>query len=223
MKKIDHAVILAAGRGQRMYPLTEVVPKPMAPIEGTTLIAKGIANLIERLPHVHITVGYKKSMLAKYVVELGVSSVLCTEGHSNSWWIFNTLLKNLDEPIYVLTCDNIIELDFNLLEENYRKLNQPACMLVPVKPIEGLEGDFIFQENNKVSKLDRQSKAPIYCSGVQILNPCRINQLVENEGDFYSVWNSLIAQNQLFVSDIYPKKWISIDTVEQLQKAQKSA
>ena len=39
MSKIQHCLILAAGRGRRMMPLTESVPKPMAPHNGSTLIA----------------------------------------------------------------------------------------------------------------------------------------------------------------------------------------
>ncbi|MDH5545907.1 MAG: sugar phosphate nucleotidyltransferase [Gammaproteobacteria bacterium] len=218
--KIQHAVILAAGRGKRMFPLTEVVPKPMAPIDGTTLIAKGIENILKYIPHVHITVGYKKSMLAKHVIELGVSSVINTEGKSNSWWIFNTLLSNIDEPIFVLTSDNIIELDFSLLERSYYALGEPACMLVPVKPISGLEGDYISHANNIVTGLDRSTPTPIYCSGVQIVHPRKVGEFVKNEGDFNDVWRALISKKQLYVSDVYPKEWISIDTVEQLESVQ---
>ena len=43
--KLNHAIILAAGRGIRMQPLTNSIPKAMAPINGSTLIAKGIKKL----------------------------------------------------------------------------------------------------------------------------------------------------------------------------------
>ena len=41
-KPIQNALIMAAGRGQRMMPLTQVIPKPMAPYLDSTLIAQGI-------------------------------------------------------------------------------------------------------------------------------------------------------------------------------------
>src|ERR1043166_7512317 len=113
---VRHALIMAAGRGQRAMRPMGAVPKPMAPYRGSTLIAQGIAKLAKRLPHIHVTVGYKGAMLAQHVIEQSASSVFNTEGHSNSWWIYNTLLRHLHEPTYVLTCDNVVDLDFELLE-----------------------------------------------------------------------------------------------------------
>ena len=61
---------MAAGRGIRMKPLTNKIPKAMAPISGTTLISKGIKQIKKNIKNVHITVGYKGSMLAKHVIEM---------------------------------------------------------------------------------------------------------------------------------------------------------
>ena len=216
MRAIRHALIMAAGRGQRMMPLTDAMPKPMAPFKGSTLIAEGIARLTHRIENIHITVGYKGAMLAQHVVERGVSSVFRTEGKPNSWWIYNTLMALLDEPVYVLTCDNVVELDFDRLEHEYRRLGEPAGMLVPVVPIPGLDGDYIFHHDNVVTRLDREAPAPIYCSGIQILNPKKICHLTSDQGDFYSVWRQLIAQGALRVSSVYPDRWISVDTWQQL-------
>ena len=61
MSEIRHAIIMAAGRGMRMAPLTDAIPKPMAPYNGTTLIARGISRLAERIKYIHVTVGYKNT------------------------------------------------------------------------------------------------------------------------------------------------------------------
>ena len=219
---IRHAIIMAAGRGMRMAPLTDAIPKPMAPYDGTTLIARGISRLATRVEHIHVTVGYKKAMLAQHVIEHGASSVLNTEGKSNCWWLYNTLLSQLDEPMVVLTCDNVVELDLELLEENYSSLNSPACMLVPVRPVPGLEGDYVFHENHVVREISRSKKADIYCSGIQVLNPHRLNQITQEGASFYDMWQQLINQRQLFVSSVYPKKWFAVDTIEQLTTLNKS-
>jgi NDP-sugar pyrophosphorylase family protein len=220
MRKVTHAVIMAAGRGHRMMPLTTDIPKAMAPYNGTTLICQGISQLRKHIAHIHITVGYKGAMLAQHVIQNGVSSVFNTEGQSNSWWVYNTLLKELNEPVYVLTCDNVMELDFDLLEMDYFNAGEPACMVIPVRPVCGLEGDYIFHRNNVVTELNRNKESDIYCSGVQVINPAKVNGLTRQEGDFYSLWAQLIAQQQVMASRIYPKKWFSVDTVQQLETQQ---
>lgn len=221
MGVINHAIIMAAGRGSRMMPLTNTIPKAMAQYGDSTLIVSGIEKIQRVLSNIHITVGYKKSDLAKHVIEHNVATVLNTEGKGNAWWIFNTLLKHLNEPIFVLTCDNVIDLNFNKLAKDYFDLGEPACMVVPVKPIVGLEGDYIFENNNIISELNRYKKGEKYCSGIQVLNPLKINQLVHPEDDFYQVWKQLISQNQLYCSNVFPEKWFTVDTMEQLEKVNK--
>ena len=213
---------MAAGRGSRMMPLTNDIPKAMAKFRNTTLIANSIENLKKNSLHIHITVGYKGADLAKHVVEQDVASIFNTEGKGNAWWIFHTLLKHLNEPVLVLTCDNVIELDLDLIFKDYVSLDSPSCMVVPVKPVPGLEGDYIFHTSNRVIELNRQKPSDIYCSGIQLLNPYRINQLCEATEDFYSVWVQLIAQNQLYCSNVYPKKWFTVDTMEQLDMVNKT-
>jgi NDP-sugar pyrophosphorylase family protein len=218
MGRINHAIIMAAGRGQRMMPLTEDIPKAMAPYGGTTLIAQGIDKIRRHIPFIHITVGYKGAMLAQHVIQHGVSSVLNTEGHSNCWWIYNTLLKSLDEPLFVLTCDNVVELDFDLLESDYYYYGEPACMIVPVKPVLGLDGDYIFHRDNVVTELNRYKESDIYCSGIQIINPHKVNRLTREGADFYALWAQLIEQEQVVASRVYPKTWFSVDTMEHLDE-----
>lgn len=220
-RKIRHGLIMAAGRGTRMAPLTDLIPKPMAPLWGSTLIANGISKIMPHLDNLHITVGYKGADLAKHVIELGVSSVINTEGKGNAWWIFNSLLKSLDEPVLVMTSDNVTDFKIDLLLSEYNRLGSPPCMVVPVKPIKGLDGDFIHQSNNLVLKLDRNEEAPTYCSGIQILNPYLINQFMEKKEDFADVWSDLIFQKSLFSSSILPDKWFTIDTIQSLTDADK--
>ena len=210
---------MAAGRGQRMMPLTNDIPKAMAVVEGLTLISKGIRNIKKHLDNVYITVGYKGAMLASHVIENNVTAVFNTEGKGNAWWIFNTLVKNINEPVFVLTCDNIIELDFDSLSKDYFLQGEPACMIVSVTPVEGLEGDYIIKdENNNILELNRNKKSNIYCSGIQIINPFKINEMVNNCEDFYDIWKTLIEKKELKSSNIQPNKWISIDTLDQLNK-----
>jgi len=197
-------------------PFTANLPKAMAPYYHTTLIAQGIVTLKKFVPNIYVTVGYKGHVLAEHVVSQGISGLFDTSGHDNAWWIFNTLFSSLDEPIFVLTCDNVVDLDFDLITKDYFNLGAPPCMVVPVVPVDGLDGDFIFEESGYVTNLSRSNRSNIYCSGIQVINPCRINRLMSPMSNFYEVWSHLIASNRLMSSSVYPKKWFVADTLEQL-------
>jgi NDP-sugar pyrophosphorylase family protein len=214
-----HALIMAAGRGLRLMPLTNDRPKAMAELHGESLIEAGIARIRPEVGNLHITVGYKGAMLAAHVIGLGVNSVFNTEGRGNAWWLYHTLLAGLDEPLLVLTCDNVVQLDLTRIAAEYRALGRPAAMLVPVVPVPGVAGDFIFHESGRVTALSRQRTSPIYASGIQVLNPAAINAMTRPTDDFYDVWNQLIGPRQLCCSRVYPKRWLAIDTPEQLAAA----
>jgi len=213
---INHVVILAAGRGIRLKPKTNKIPKAMVKVNNQTLILQGIKKIRKFIKNIHITVGYKGSMLAKHVIENKVNSVINTDKKGNAWWIFNFPFKYINEPVFVLTCDNITNVNFNLLEKDYINKNKPPCFLVPVKPVKGLEGDYIHKKNSVVTKLSRKQKSDIYCSGIQIVNPYKINKILSETQNFNTVWRNLISKKKLIVSDILPQKWFTIDNVKQL-------
>ena len=216
-KKINHAVILAAGRGLRMMPFTNQFPKAMAPVNDSTLIKIGISNLRKSIKNIYITVGHKGSFLAKHVIEENVNAVINTNEKDNAWFLFNTLIKNINEPVFVLTCDNIFQINLNKISEEYFNLNQPDCMIVPTNPIKGLAGDYIFKDKNLITKISRSKKSDIYCSGIQILNPAKINIKYSKSNNFKSLWNKIIINKKLTCSKYKPKFWYAVDTQKQLK------
>jgi len=90
--------------------------------------------------------------------------------------------------------------------------------MVPVTPVEGLDGDYIFHEGQVITELSRTKVAPTYGSGIQVLNPARVAELTSGEGDFSNIWSELIAQRQMYVSRVEPQKWYSVDTLEHLER-----
>lgn len=213
---IKQALIMAAGRGNRMRPLTDTLPKSMAPYKGDTLIGNSLTGLKRCVDKIHVTVGYKKAMLSEYLMTKGVDTIINTEGHGNAWWISQSVMRFVDEPVLVLTTDNITEIDLKFLTSEYIRLGEPVCMLVPVKPIPGVYGDYIEEEEGLVLNLQRVFPKEKYCSGIQILNPSRLKEIIGFAEDFNTIWSSLIAEKFLFTSTIYPQVWFSVDTLEQL-------
>ena len=65
MARATHAIILAAGRGERMHPLTETVPKPLVPVLGRRMIDTIIEALHQNgIRDICVVVGYQKEKFA---------------------------------------------------------------------------------------------------------------------------------------------------------------
>ena len=61
------AVILAAGKSTRTYPLTLTKPKPLLKVANRTLLEHNLDNLTGFIDEVIIVVGYKKNLIKKFL------------------------------------------------------------------------------------------------------------------------------------------------------------
>ena len=207
---------MAAGRGLRMMPLTKKLPKPMIPVLNSTIIAQGIKKLKKQVKNIHITVGYKGEMLASHVINQNVTSVINSKNKSNTWWIYNSLISLINEPIIVLTCDNIVDVDFSNFLDEFVNQKYECCMLVPAKPVKNIQGDYIVSNSKKqILNITRDKKTKLYASGIQILNPYKLNKFGKKK-NFNELWSSLIQKKQLYISQQVIRNWYSIDTVDNL-------
>jgi len=218
---INYALILAGGRGGRLMPLTFETPKAMVLYKNKPLIFEVIKSLQDYVNDIYVTVGYKKELLGSYLLGLNVRGLINTEGKENIWWLFNSSLKYLTEPIIVSTCDIIFELDIDSVIREYFAAGEPPCMLLAAKPLPNFDGDYIQQHDGVVHQISRIEKSPIVCSGLQILYPSKINALVSDAENFYDLWSLLIKNNLLYCSTIILEKWYTINTVEHLESANK--
>ncbi|MFA5075837.1 MAG: nucleotidyltransferase family protein [Patescibacteria group bacterium] len=121
------AVILAAGAGVRMRPLTYEVPKPMLPVQGKPLLAYSIEQLPKEIDEVILVVGYLGEQLKKYFGNeydgRQISYVIQPEllGTGDALWRCRGLLKG---RFLVLMGDDIYQ-----AKDVVRCLAQERCIL----------------------------------------------------------------------------------------------
>lgn len=212
-------LILAGGEGQRMRPITKYIPKALVHYNSQPLIYYGI-NFLKKsgVGDIIVTYNYKSDLLF-YKLKEDVNVFVNTVNQDNSYFLFNSIVKEINEPIIIIPCDIVIDIDMNKLYNDYLELGSPAILIVGTKPKEGINGDFIRNnENNVITHLDRNESSDLYSSGLQIINPQKVNDLCAPSNNFYNVWSQLLNTNNLKISNIHPNEWMCFDNIKQIIK-----
>lgn len=216
MTVFPHAVVLAAGRGERMLPMTAQVPKPLMGADGHILLQEQLQRLGHAAARLHVTVGHLGALVAAAAVEYGADSVLHVGDRGNAWWLAGTLFAAVDAPVLVSTCDNFLDIDLTEVHRAYVRAGFPPCMLVPTAPRPGTPGDWIRADGMTVVGLDRDLPTERYASGLQVLNPRTVLEIAGPADDFGALWQRLISQRALRVADIAPRGFWAVDRLEDL-------
>jgi len=202
---IKHGMILAAGLGKRMQPLTLKTPKPLLEINNISLLERAINLLVGHgVKEIIINVHYlpeqihsfinKKKFEVKITISYEKDLLLDTGGG-----VLKGTQNFGDKPFFVINPDTIWSKHYleelKTLEDIYFKVNKPVLLLVKkqlsIDP--SFKGDFNLN-NGKISKDDVNQ---FIFTGLQITNR---NVLIGEKLEVFSmnkVWNKLIKDKNL--------------------------
>jgi NDP-sugar pyrophosphorylase family protein len=211
-----YAVIYAGGEGTRMLPLTQYIPKGLIQIKGKSLIDYVIDFLRQNgIEQIYVTYSYKSEQILTHLKDK-VNGFINTTNKDNSYFLYNSFIKYINEPVICMPCDIIVDINLKKVYKNFLELHSPVHSIIPVNVKKGISGDYITASNNIITKLDRKKNTGIYASGVQIINPYSVNKLTKAEDNFSNVWNQLISQKQLHLLDIKPDTWQAYDNIKDI-------
>lgn len=218
-----YVVSLAGGKGARLGTLTTTTSKALVEVNGQPLIGYSLGQ-IKNVENKIITIGGHFERLTDYVANFDIFTIINTRNKGNCWWIFNSFIKTLNEPVLVLTCDLITEIDTEFLHSQYVKLGCPAITLIPTEPLPQLEGDFLHVHRNCVIDLSKTRKTGLFCTGIQVINPTKILKAIKGSNfpeDFGVLWKMLMEKREVYHSELYPHPWYSINTELELRLYEK--
>lgn len=117
-------VILAGGKGVRLAPLTEVIPKPLVPIGGMPILEFIMRQLRNQgLTRITLAVGYLGELIRAYFGDgsrLGVNLTYSYEAEPLGTAGPLALIEGLNEPFIVMNADVMSNIDFNELLSFHR-------------------------------------------------------------------------------------------------------
>ena len=226
--KIKTALILCAGYGKRVKPLTDVTPKPLLKIKNLTLLQRCI-NLIESLNinQIYLNTFYLQDEIKNYIknnnfkakisiVEDG-EQILDTGGG-----ILNLINSSSSEDFFVFNPDTIWEPDYftelKEMENLYFSKNLKNILMLVNKDLsfdKNLNGNFDLNKN-LISMRDMNNF--IY-TGCQILSRDLFKNLNVENFSIRNIWNDLIQKKQLFGYES-KKKFFHVTNLDVFKKLQ---
>ncbi len=208
-------MILAAGRGERLRPLTDRIPKPLLPIAGEALIAHqvrwlaqaGIRDIVINLHHLGEAIAVALGDGAAFGVRIAYSreaTLLETGGG-----IVKALPLLGDQPFVILNGDTWTDFPFARLS---RSLDDDLAHLVltPTPP-NRTEGDFGFDGDRVTRGADRSF---VYC-GISLLSPDLFVGAPTGPFSLRDLLFDAIA-NRRVSGEVWTGRWIDIGTPDQL-------
>ena len=205
--EIKTALVLCAGYGKRLNPLTLELPKPLLKLNNITLLEKTL-NLIKSLgiKKVKLNTFYLKEKIKNFVNDLNLdldieiiedgTQILNTGGG-----ILNMIKKSNEENFIVFNPDTIWSNEYVTcikdMEKFYLKEKLENILLVVNKVLsfdQNLGGDFNL--NNNILKKENNNNF-IY-TGCQMINKNLFLKLSNHSFSILDIWNNLLLQNKLF-------------------------
>ena len=123
--KITQAVILAGGRGERLRPLTDSMPKPMAPINGLPFLDYLLNSVIQTgIKKILILLGYKADVIAnkyKNMTDVIIEFSFGTEEDQTGRRVLNAY-DQLDDHFLFVYGDNYWPIELDAMWSNYQQL-----------------------------------------------------------------------------------------------------
>ena len=207
MEKINTALILCAGYGKRLNPLTLKAPKPLLKLKDISLLENTI-NFINDLgvKNILINTFYLKEQIKEFINKKNFDCKINVVDDGNSildtgGGILNLIKKSDNDNFFVFNPDTMWSKEYieviRKMEVFYLKNKIQNILLVVNKSKsfdKKLKGDFNLNSKNI---LNYQEKAFIY-TGCQIINKNVFSKIDQNSFSIIEIWNQLIDENKLY-------------------------
>ncbi len=210
------AMILAAGRGERMRPLTDSTPKPLLEVNGQPILSYHLHSLARAGIH-DIVINH--AWLGEQIVErfgdghdFGVHIQYSAESEAleTAGGIHHALPLLGTEAFIVVNGD--ILTDFNFAELSDCNTEYAHLIMVP-NPVHHPEGDFALEQG----KLSESGSDKYTFSGIGVYHPDLFRSIPEKKYPLAPILRAAMRTGNIS-GQLYEGTWVDIGTPERLQQ-----
>ena len=207
---IKKAMILAAGFGKRIHPLTLKLPKPLLKIGNETLLSNAIKFLEQLgLKQVVINVHYLSEQISEYISEkkFNLSINIIEEKNKildTGGGVLNAIQYFDNQPFLIINPDTIWSSNYfkevKMMEEKFLQNKKNKCLLLVVNKNKSFDKTFKGDFDLKKDLLNRNDKKILnyIYTGVQIITPEVFSDNYNEVFSINEIWDKLIKKNELY-------------------------
>ena len=204
------AMVMAAGLGKRMRPLTDDRPKALIEVGGRALID----HIIDRLEAAGVTRAVVNAhafadQLEDHLARRRSPEILISDEREALLETGGGLKRARamlgEAPIWVANSDYVWlegrEDALAKLADAWDPARMDACVIVvPKARTTGFDtpGDFFQDASGALTHRGEAAEAPLHCFGVEILDPQRVYEVPEDKFSLFRVWQAAEARGRLF-------------------------
>lgn len=227
------ALLLAGGKGTRLRPLTNFLPKPMVPIMGKPLLELTIEKLKDQnVDEVVISTCYKSHDIKKYFnngKDLGIKVSYITEDFPlGTGGAIKNAEKFFDDTFIVLNSDIVNDVDYRKLIRYHKKMNSVATIAMTRVDNPSQYGVIEFNEKGYIEAFKEKPKegetisnwinAGTYIFEPEVFNEIESNAVVSVERETYP---RLLQKGYKLAAYKYNGYWKDIGTIEKYKEVHK--
>ena len=183
-------VIMAGGKGTRLLPITNVIPKPLVPV-GDKTILEVIMNQFEGIGchKFYMSVNYKADMMKYYLSQLDHKydiEFFMEDKPLGTIGSVSLLKGRITTPFFVSNCDSINEQDYRDVYDYHVNNHNDMTIVTMVKSFKIPYGVIETGEDGLMTALKEKPEQTYQVNtGVYILNPKLIEEIPE--GEFFHI------------------------------------
>ncbi|OWQ96761.1 nucleotidyltransferase family protein [Sphingopyxis witflariensis] len=209
--KIESAMVMAAGIGKRMRPLTATRPKPLVRVAGKALIDHSLDRIAAAgVEHVVVNVHYLADALEAHLGgQAWPFSIAISDERGQLLETGGGMVKALPQltgdPILIVNSDNIWtdgpEDSIQHLARHWDGERMDALLLVIRQASatgHGGKGDFHMDPNGQLSRRKPGRVAPFVYTGIQLISPRLLDGAPEGAFSTNILWDRAIAAGRLY-------------------------
>lgn len=224
MQSYDNSVvIMAGGKGERLSPLTKIIPKPLIPLGDKTMIEMIIDNFHNNgFLDFKIIVNYKKELIKAYFEENKINydyNITFIEENKYMGTVGGLSLLNgmIDNTFILSNCDILAKPDYGFMLEWHKKHRAALTLLGIRKKVNVPYGVIQANSENYVTHIDEKPDYTfMIISGIYIMEPLVLDSIPENSFfDMDALLKTLISNGQKVTCYPLENGWFDIGQIEE--------